>query len=476
MVLGTSSGAGKSLMVTALCKIFSDMGIKVAPFKVQNMSLNAGVANGGEMAYAQIVQSMAAGIEPSVHMNPILLKPEGGKTHVIVQGKHVGTYDSGSYFNAKGESFLDKALESFNILRRTYDLIVIEGAGSPAEINLSGDIANTRFSKLVGASEVLVVDIERGGAFASAVGTLDLVSFNDLIGIIVNKFRGNEKLLKPGYDYIERRFSTKILGTVPFVANSIPEEDSLRTYQGREGKPMVGILKTPNMANATDFEILERYQDIGFQYITKPELIEKCDIIAIPGSKLTTVDLDYLRNEGYIEILRNIQSEMYIIGICGGLQMLGKWVDDVDETGRGKIEGVGLLDITTRLKGRKVVRQVRSRILYPEMRGMIVGGYEIHSGKSVGRPHFSNIISEDGKVTNLMEGSYKSRVIGTYIHGIFDNTSFTQALLNLVRKELGMEPLKLLSVTSTNFEIQRFAEVVKKSIDLDYILNAVKSR
>ncbi len=474
MILGTSSGVGKSLMVTALCRIFSDMGIRVAPFKVQNMSLNAGAADGGEMAYAQIVQAFAAGIEPSVHMNPILLKPEGDRTHVIVQGKHIGTYDSGRYFTEGNESLLKKALESFNLLKRTYDLIVIEGAGSPAEINLRGDIANTRFSKLVGAREILVVDIERGGAFASTVGTLDLVSFNDLIGIIVNKFRGDEKLLKPGYDYIERRFSTKILGTVPFVPNSIPEEDSLRTYHRRDGKPMVGIVKTPNMANATDFEILERYQRIGFQFITKPELMEKSDIIILPGSKLTTVDLDHLKREGYIDGLRNISGERYIMGICGGLQILGKWVNDVEETGRGKIEGAGLLDISTILKGRKVVRRVRSRILYPEMKGIFVDGYEIHTGRSAGKPHFSNIISEDGKNTNLMEGSYKSKVIGTYIHGIFDNTHFTQTLFNLVRRGLGMEPLEEPAVVSTDYEIRRFSDVVKKSIDLDYILKSLK--
>lgn len=462
--MGTSSGAGKSLIVSALCRIYSDMGIKVAPFKVQNMSLNAGVGKGGEMAYAQIVQAQAARTEPVVDMNPILLKPEGGKTHVVLQGKHITTYEAGKYFTQENDYFLEKALESFRRLQSEYELIIIEGAGSPAEINIKNDIANTRFSRLVNASSILVADIERGGVFASIVGTLELAKIDNLIGIVINKFRGEKSLLKEGYEYIEKRYGIPVIGTIPYLENSIPEEDSLFNSYSKDGDVMVGVIKTPFMANETDYQIFKVQESIGFRYLEKPEELERVDIIILPGSKLTLEDFHYIHREGFGDKIMSLRGDKWIIGICGGYQLMGEYVNDKYETGKGKVMTLGLLDSRTEISGEKITRTNRARLIHPEFNGLEVKGYEIHTGKSFSRRHFSIITEVDGVPSHVMDGSYGQKMFGTYIHGIFDNLPFTQLLLDLIAEEKGMEHLHLKDYNSDE-EIEKFSNIVKENID-----------
>ncbi len=472
MVMGTSSGAGKSLIVAALCRIFNDMGIRVAPFKVQNMSLNAGVGKGGEMAYAQIIQARAARIKPTVDMNPILLKPEGEKTHIVIQGKYYGTYEAGKYFTQDNDFFLQKALESFKKIQKENDLVIIEGAGSPAEINIKNDIANTKFSTLVNAKNILVADIERGGVFASIVGTIELSNMENLIGIIVNKFRGDTSLLKEGYDFIEKRFKVPVIGTVPFISNNIPQEDSLFDNFGRRGDINVGIIRTPHMSNETDYEILKMEKSIGLFYARKPEELDKIDIIIIPGSKLTVEDLRFIEKEGFKDKIGQLKKEAWIAGICGGFQMMGKYIMDVDETGSGKVDGLNLLDSRTMIKGDKITRISRAEIFHPVFKGIKVEGYEIHRGVSYSRRHFSFIEEIDGKHSHIPDGSYNDKMFGTYIHGIFDNINFTERIVNIIRIEKGLDEISLRKI-DRDYEIQNFADSVKKSIDYKFILESL---
>ncbi len=473
MVMGTSSGAGKSLIVSALCRIYSDMGIKVAPFKVQNMSLNAGVGKGGEMAYAQILQAKAARVEPNVDMNPILLKPEGDKTHIILQGKYYGTYESGTYFTEKNDYFLQKAYESFRKLSEEYELIIIEGAGSPAEINLKNDIANIKFSKLVNAANIIVADIERGGMFASVVGTLELTRMTNLIGIIVNKFRGNPNLLKEGYEYIERKYNTRFLGTVPFIENDIPEEDSMFYDVKRDGDINVAVIRTPFMANETDYQIFKVIKEVGIRYARKPEELEKADIIILPGSKMTVLDLNFIKNSGFMDKINELKNERWIIGICGGYQMMGKYVYDTVETGTGMNDAMNLLDAKTEISGDKITRINKATLLHPLFKGINVSGYEIHRGTTISEPHFSLINEIDGVSAQILDGSYKGKIIGTYIHGLFDNLVFTEKLLNEIAAQKGIPPLILKNIDQ-DYGIQKFADKVKENIDYAYILDSLR--
>jgi len=472
MVMGTSSGAGKSLIVTALCRIFNDMGIKVAPFKVQNMSLNAGVGKGGEMAYAQIIQARAARIQPTVDMNPILLKPEGGKTHIVLQGKYYGTYEAGKYFTQDNDFFLRKALESFKKIQKDNDLVIIEGAGSPAEINIKNDIANTKFSSLVNAQNILVADIERGGVFASIVGTIELSNIENLIGIIINKFRGETSLLKEGYDFIEKKFNVPVIGTVPFISNNIPQEDSMFDNFGRRGDINIGIIRTPYMSNETDYEVLKMEKSIGLIYTRKPEELDKVDIIIIPGSKITVRDLIFIEKEGFKDKINQLKTEVWVAGFCGGFQMIGKYIMDIDETGSGKVYGLNLLDSRTLIKGEKVTRMSSATILHPMFKGMKVEGYEIHRGISYSHRHFSFINMTDGEPSHIPDGSYKDKIFGTYIHGIFDNVNFTESIVNTIRREKGLDAISLGKI-DPDYEIQNFADSVKKSIDYKFILESL---
>lgn len=470
-ILGTSSGSGKSLISLAILRIFSDKGIKVAPFKVQNMSLNAIAIPGGEIAYAQYIQSRAARVKANVCMNPILLKPEGNKTHIILKGKYYGTKDAYYYFTDKSTEFFNEALKCFYSLQDDYDLIVIEGAGSPAEINLKNDIANLRFSDRVGAKNILVADIERGGVFSSIVGTFELVDMSNNIGVIINKFMGNEKILYPGYEFLRNKYGIKVLGTVPKINHNIPEEDSLAAWHRRNGKINVGVIWMPNMSNLTDLESLEYQSSLGFDFIDDPQDLDWADVIIIPGSKMTVSDLFYLKSKGFDTKLREIKGKKWIIGLCGGFQILGKKIYDFAETGLGEVEGIGILDSETVMEGSKITVSTEAVIDCPLFYPIKINGYEIHIGKTTGKNHFSKIVMEDNLKTERFDGACDQKVIGTYIHGLFDNYNFIKNFFNLVANEKGVNVS--IDEFSIEKEIDKFSKLVKDHIDIDYILSSI---
>lgn len=475
IIFGTSSGAGKSLIATALLRIFSDMGIDAVPFKVQNMSLNAGVGYGGEMAYAQIIQARAARVYPSVLMNPILLKPENKKTHVVVMGKHYGTFSALKYMNDKKEEIYKIALNCFRKLQSEHELVIIEGTGSPVEINLENDIANVRIAKDVKAKGLLVADIERGGVFASIVGTLELIDFKEIIGIIVNKFRGEESLLYKGYEFIERKYGIPFLGTVPYIDHNLPEEDSLANWTRRNGEINIKIIKLPHIANFTDFEIFESIEDVGITYATKPEDLNNSDIIILPGTKLTVPDLEYIRREGFEDkILKEHREGAFVIGICGGYQMLGKYIIDNVESRKGKVNGINLLeDSKTVFSSSKRTNRIFGYVLHPNFKGIKIEGYEIHMGITTSVNHFSEIYRVGNQYVKQFDGSFRKNVFGTYFHGLFDNIKFTEALINYIREKKGLDKISL-KAESLDEKINKIARIVKRKVNVEKIIESIK--
>ncbi len=470
MVVGTASGAGKSILVTALCRIFSDMGIDVAPFKVQNMSLNAIAVQDGEMAYAQYLQALAARVEPTVLMNPILLKPENDKTHIVLLGKHYTTLNAKKYMSTEKDDVYRFAMNAFEKLQNEHEMIVIEGAGSPAEINLSHDIANLKFAKDVGAKIVLVADIDRGGAFASIVGTLELIDRKNIIGIIINKFRGDESLLYPGFEFLENRYHIPVLGTIPYILHAIPDEDSLRSWPHKEGATKISILKIPNLSNFTDFNVFEHVEDVGLRYVDKPEHLKGSDLIIVPGSKLTVSDLLWLKEQGFAESLKDEQKNgTMIMGICGGYQMLGKYIVDNVESKKGKVAGIGILDSKTVFKSVKKTNVIYGTVIVPAFENMNIKGYEIHNGVTSSQTHFSRIYRVNNRYIRRFDGSYEHNVIGTYFHGLFENLEFTELLINRIRAKKSLEPLKL-KFESVESNIDTLAKIVKKCIKIDRLI------
>ncbi|MGC8496382.1 MAG: cobyric acid synthase [Thermoplasmata archaeon] len=470
MVLGTASGAGKSLLVTAMCRIFSDIGIDVAPFKVQNMSLNAIAVQDGEMAYAQYLQALAARVEPTVLMNPILLKPENDRTHVVLLGKHYKTIKANNYMNTEKEDVYRTALKSFETLQNEHELIVIEGAGSPAEINLAHDIANLKFANAVGAKVVLVADIDRGGAFASIVGTLELIDKKNMIGIIINKFRGDESLLYPGFEFLEKKYHIPVLGTIPYISHAIPDEDSLRSWPEKEGSLRISIIKIPNLSNFTDFNVFEHVDDVGLRYVDTPEHLSGSDLIIVPGSKLTVLDLAWLKERGFEEVLKDEKNnETMIMGICGGYQMLGKYIIDNVESRKGKVAGIGILDSKTVFRQVKHTNVIYGTVIASEFENLKIKGYEIHNGVTISKTHFSKIYRVNNKHVSRFDGSYENNVIGTYFHGLFENLEFTEMLINMIRAKKSLKPLKI-KFESVEASIDNLAKVVKKSIKIDELI------
>ncbi len=473
MVQGTSSGAGKSLLVTALCRIFSNMGYDVVPFKSQNMSLNSAPSiEGGEISRAQYLQAIACRKKPSVRFNPILLKPEGGmRSQVVFMGKPIGSVSAGDYMLSKKEELFRRTMEVLDRLKRGHDIVIIEGAGSPVEINLKDyDIANMRVAKHANAKVVLVTDIDRGGSFASIVGTMELLSAEErnlVLGFVFNKFRGDPSLLKPGFKYLEERYGKPVLGVVPYTPHRLPEEDSLAEFPKVRGDLHIQVIKLPHISNFTDFEPLHWAN--GVDYVTKPEEITG-DIIIIPGSKNTVEDLLWMRENGVESAILEAHREgSFIVGICGGFQMLGEEIMDEVESKRGKVRGMGLLKAKTTFTRSKRSNHLKARLLWVPVKGMAVEGYEIRMGRSVSDKPFSIITSVNGGKTFEPEGAVGKRVFGTYLHGIFHNFAFTERFLNLIRAEKGLEPVSV-EGWSIEEEIERFARLVEKNLDVGRIL------
>ncbi len=473
MVQGTSSGAGKSLLVTALCRIFSNLGYDVVPFKSQNMSLNSAPSiEGGEISRAQYLQAIACRKKPSVKFNPILLKPEGGmRSQVVFMGKPIGSVSAKDYMLSRKEELFRKAMGVLDELKEKHDLVLIEGAGSPVEINLKDyDIANMRVAKHANARVVLVTDIDRGGSFASIVGTMELLSGEErelVMGFVFNKFHGDASLLKPGFKYLEKRYGKPTLGVIPYVKHRLPEEDSLAEFPKVKGELRIQIVKLPHISNFTDFEPFHWAN--GVDYVTRAEEIEG-DVIIIPGSKNTVRDLLWMRENGIEDAILDAHREgAFVVGICGGFQMLGREIIDEVESKRGRVKGIGLLPAKTVFTMEKRTNHLRSKVLWGPAEGMDVEGYEIRMGRSVSERPFSVITAVNGAKALEPEGAVGERAFGTYLHGIFHNFAFTERFLNFLRAERGLEPISI-GRWSVEEEIERFAGVVEKNLDVGRIL------
>jgi len=471
--MGTSSGAGKTFFVTALLRILRDMGVDAVPFKAQNMSLNSVAAEGGEMAYAQAMQARAAGVQPSVLMNPILIKPERGLSHVVVLGKHYMTLNPMDYYREDvHEKLFRIALEAFNELQRKHELVVIEGAGSPAEINLK-DMANIEFARAVGSKNVIISDIDRGGAFASIIGTVKIIGRRGLIGAVLNKFRGDEGLLRPAYKIMLQKYKIRILGAIPYLTSMLPWEDSADSLPSRSGKVRIGVVKLPHMSNFTDIYPLYKVKEVGISFDEAPDP-QDYDLTIIPGSKLTVHDLIQLRSSGFDELLKKaVMNGRWIMGICGGFQMLGKKIIDRVESGIGEIDGMNVLEAETVMEPIKKVRNVDGVVVAKGMEGIPISGYEIHYGQTVSPSPFAIIRKDNGLPVSRPDGSHNNRVFGTYVHGIFENVDFTLTLINMLRSENGYELLKGPFNLSYENEIQSASEAVRNSVDLVPIFEAI---
>ncbi|MGD1714411.1 cobyric acid synthase CobQ [Dapis sp. BLCC M172] len=469
MVVGTTSHAGKSLITTAICRILSRRGWRVAPFKGQNMALNSYVTStGGEMGHAQAVQAWAAGVTPAIEMNPILLKPQGDMTsQVIIKGRALGTVGAIDYYQQYFDIGWEAIQESLEILSQEFDIIVCEGAGSPAEINLKHrDLTNMRVAKYLNASTILVVDIDRGGAFAHVIGTLELLEpeEKDLIkGIIINKFRGQRSLLDSGIQWLEERTNIPVVGVIPWINEAFPAEDSLSILEQRSNKSTtditIVIIRLPRISNFTDFEPLDAESSVKLKYLNPDDNLGYPDAIIIPGSKTTISDLLVLQKTGMAKAIKNYQeSGGTVMGICGGFQMLGELLIDSQglEGKKGEYKGLELLPLRTVITPKKIARQRQVIANYP-LGNLPVVGYEIHQGRTrVIKPDIVKPLFDDYDLGFV--NSYKS-VWGNYLHGIFDNGPWRRSWLNLLRKKRGLDGLP---TGIANYREQR--EVILDSI------------
>ena len=474
MIQGTMSNAGKSLLCAGLCRIFQQDGYRVAPFKSQNMALNSFITkDGGEMGRAQVVQAEAAGIEPDVRMNPILLKPTTDVgSQVIVNGVVQGNMRAMEYYSRKRE-FVPAVMDAYRELDAAYDIIVIEGAGSPAEINLKQeDIVNMGLAKLVDAPVLLVGDIDRGGVFAQLYGTVALLEDEErarIKGTVVNKFRGDRAILEPGLRMLEQLCGVPVAGVIPYTHVDVEDEDSLseRFHRGTERKLLdIAVIRLPRISNFTDFSPFQRYENVSLRYVDKVSELHDPDLILIPGTKSTISDLKWLRQSGLeAAILKAADSETLVFGICGGYQMLGTTVSDPDQVeaaGVTEITGMGLLPMNTVFQGDKVQTQTSGSFqgiqgLLSPLNGMDYWGYEIHMGRSQ-------------EALNAVTG--QGNVYGSYIHGIFDAPGVADRLLQILCQRKGVDFGALGTFDPETYKQQQYdklADVVREGLDMELI-------
>lgn len=493
MIQGTGSSVGKSIITAGLCRIFYKAGYDTAPFKSQNMALNSYItADGGEMGRAQVVQAEACGKAPDVRMNPILLKPTTDrKAQVILNGKVHDQMDAVTYHAYKGQ-LKDAVQSTFNDLVADHDVVVIEGAGSPAEINLrENDLVNMGMAEMADSPVLLVGDIDKGGVFASLYGTVMLLTEEErsrVKGFIVNKFRGDVEILKPGLKMIEDLTGIPVLGVVPYSVLKIEDEDSLSERFKREQdlsqKIQIEVLYLPHVSNFTDFDALEIQPDVNVRYVMRGENIGNPDLLIIPGSKNTIEDLMYLKNAGLDEqLIRLYRRGGRVAGICGGYQILGKTIRDphATESAIESINGLGLLDVETIFETSKTTTQVEAVTEgfvkeLSVLNGEKVKGYEIHMGQTTrlsGQP-LTRIQLRLGELADVEDGaiSEDGRIFGTYIHGIFDSLNFTQNLLNVIRKEKGIDEQSFSGLSYETFKEQEYdklAALLENSLDMEKI-------
>ena len=501
MIQGTGSGTGKSLIVTALCRIFRDMGINVAPFKAQNMALNSYITDdGGEIGRAQALQAEAARIEPAVDMNPILLKASGDMgSQVIVHGKVHATMKAREYYAFKKNAW-QAVKESFKRLSGKYELIVMEGAGSPAEINLMDvDIVNMAAAKYAKAPVILVGDIDKGGVFASLYGTVKLLGKDSrhIKAFIINKFRGDFGILKPGLEMIKAKTGKQVIGVLPYIKDiGLPEEDGLSLGQGARGRGQgakeikIVVVRLQYISNFTDFDPFLCEQDVELVYSSNPADIENADIVIIPGSKNTMKDFMLLKETFLDKSIKQAYSKgVQIIGMCGGYQMLGRKIYDPQnvESSHKKINGIGLLNIETSFEKNKTTCRVEAELNGKWVNGLMgeshknLKGYEIHMGTSSGDIGLFKInrfpYSPIHRLTDspIFDGSINGNCWGTYLHGIFENDHFRRGIINNIRKQKGLPPVAC-TVRYAEIKdraIDNLANVVKENIDLNYIKKVI---
>lgn len=479
MIQGTASSAGKSLLATALCRIFADDGLTVYPFKSQNMSLNSYVTMEGlEMGRAQVLQAQAARQEPSVQMNPILLKPTTNRTsQVIFKGRPHKNMDAVEYFQFKPR-LKQEIKQIYDSLAAKSDVVVIEGAGSPAEINLKdNDIVNMGMAELADAPVLLVADIDRGGVFAAIYGTVMLLEAHErerIKGVIINKFRGDKSILQPGLDQIEALTNIPVIGVIPYMDILLDEEDSVAEFnRTQRGLIDICVIKLPRLSNFTDFDAFRFDEDVKVRYIQSPQEIVQADMLVLPGSKNTIEDLRWLKNAGFAPAIQHFPG--MIFGICGGYQMLGRGIFDKEgwEVNPGDVEqGLGFFEMQTVFEGQKITANVSGRAF-----DCRIDGYEIHAGKSVGRAHpFATITAKEGKPVQETDGDVvEDHVFGTYIHGIFDSSEFRTWLLNRIRrtKSLAEKDGEDLN-QQREAELQKLARIVRENLDMTFIYSLIK--
>ena len=492
MVQGTMSNAGKSLLVAGLCRIFKQDGYRVAPFKSQNMALNSYITKEGlEMGRAQVMQAEAAGVEPVVAMNPILLKPT---THVgsqvIVNGEVLGNMSAREYFAYK-KQLVPKIQKAFRELEKQADIIVIEGAGSPAEINLrENDIVNMGLAELVDAPVLLVGDIDRGGVFAQLLGTLMLLEESEkerVKGLVINKFRGDKTILDPGVVMLEERGHVPVVGVVPYMELSIDDEDSLssRFEKKQTGLIDIAVIRYPRISNFTDLSVFEQMEEVSVRYVEHPKDLHHPDMIVLPGSKNTMADLKWMRENGLEALIKKKASDTVVFGICGGYQMLGKKISDPHavEAG-GSMTGMELLPLMTELQEEKTRTQVTGSFgtltgPLSGLSGQKISGYEIHMGSTEcvdAEPDtaYNRLCSIRDERTKLekTDGAICGNVYGSYVHGIFDEGEIAKTVVGILAEKKGV-----LLDTSTMMDYSQFkeqqydklAEGLRKSMDMEAV-------
>lgn len=492
MFQGTCSDAGKSLITAAFCRIFKQDGLKPIPFKSQNMALNSYITDEGlEMGRAQVFQAEAAGMKPQVCMNPILLKPSSDrKSQVIINGKVYKNMNAREYHEFKPE-LAGMIREIYEDISSKYDVVVIEGAGSPAEINLRDkDIVNMGMAEMADAPVILIGDIDRGGVFASLAGTIMLLTEKErkrVKGVIINKFRGDKTILEPGIKMLEDIIKIPVLGVIPYTYLKLEDEDSLSSSfnnKRSKSKPIdVAVIYLPHISNFTDFNMFETQEDVNLRYVRRGEAIGETDMVIIPGSKNTISDLMYLKESGLdIEIHKLQKQGKLIWGVCGGYQMLGQKIYDPEgvEGEYKECYGLGLLNMETTFAKEKVTTQVIGKInenlpgFLKELGGKTVKGYEIHMGVSKKTGPCQELLTIEnslGEVVNYLEGGMneEGNVIGSYMHGIFDEAEFLRGLLNIIRREKNLEDVQSEVSSYAEFkegEYDKLAAVVRENMDM----------
>ena len=493
MFQGTGSSVGKSMLCAAVLRILKQDGLRVAPFKAQNMALNSfATSEGLEMGRAQVTQAEAAGIEPSVRMNPVLLKPTSDRrSQVIVNGKPIGTMSAMEYDGFKPR-LREMVKETYDALEDSVDVVVIEGAGSPAEINLKeGDIVNMSMAKSADAPVILIGDINPGGVFASLYGTVKLLDADEqarIKGIVINKFRGDVKILEPGLRMLEELLNIPVIGVIPWMDVDIEDEDSVTERFQRsagQGQIRAAIVQLPHISNFTDFSLLAGEPDVCVRYASRPSELKDADVILLPGTKNTIEDLSWLKQRGLAdEIVRHARSGGMVIGICGGYQMLGETLRDPlhTESRIPEMAGLGLLNFDVTFNAEKRTVQAHGAINCPsgwlhDHNDLMLDGYEIHSGENSFGPGCVPFLYLNGRAEPDGVTNPQGNVLGSYLHGIFDTGAFWRAVVNHLRAEKGLDINTGDVLTMEQFrdrEFDRMAAIVRQNLDMDAVYKIIR--